>query len=299
MVVMALVLPGLWLLTRKWTRRPRRAGAVVVRLRASARRCGGSCRCCCSASTACRSWTTSSPRRTRPRRCRCSRCCAGRTSGSPTSCRARRGGRGGWSLIDNPVLMLATGLVAAVGLLGLTRRGLPERPVPRAGRGHRPHPADHRLRRHARQPAGRAGPAPARRAARAAAQRAQVRAGAAAAADAGVRARHLAPGRRSRARRCAAAGGGPRLARGDGRARVAAEPAVRARAGTTCPATGTPRCVARRQRRPERADVAAAGHRVRRVRRGAARSTSPRRRIARSRGRSATRCRSAPKATRG
>ncbi|MEV7092589.1 alpha-(1-_3)-arabinofuranosyltransferase [Amycolatopsis sp. NPDC051045] len=34
---------------------------------------------------------------------------------------------GGWSLIDNPVLMLATGLVAGVGLLGLTRRGLPER----------------------------------------------------------------------------------------------------------------------------------------------------------------------------
>ncbi len=34
---------------------------------------------------------------------------------------------GGWSLIDNPVLMLATGLVAGVGLFGLTRRGLPER----------------------------------------------------------------------------------------------------------------------------------------------------------------------------
>ncbi|WP_410640423.1 alpha-(1-_3)-arabinofuranosyltransferase family protein [Amycolatopsis sp. lyj-346] len=34
---------------------------------------------------------------------------------------------GGWSLIDNPVLMLATGLVAGVGLFGLTRRGLPDR----------------------------------------------------------------------------------------------------------------------------------------------------------------------------
>ena len=33
----------------------------------------------------------------------------------------------GWALIDNPLLMLATGLVAAVGLLGLTRRGLCDR----------------------------------------------------------------------------------------------------------------------------------------------------------------------------
>ncbi len=33
----------------------------------------------------------------------------------------------GWLLIDNPVLMLATGLVAAVGLFGLTRASLPER----------------------------------------------------------------------------------------------------------------------------------------------------------------------------
>ncbi|MFJ8912409.1 alpha-(1-_3)-arabinofuranosyltransferase [Amycolatopsis sp. NPDC102389] len=33
----------------------------------------------------------------------------------------------GWALIDNPVLMAATGLVAAVGLFGLARRGLPER----------------------------------------------------------------------------------------------------------------------------------------------------------------------------
>ncbi len=33
----------------------------------------------------------------------------------------------GWALIDNPVLMAATGLVAGVGLLGLARRGLPER----------------------------------------------------------------------------------------------------------------------------------------------------------------------------
>lgn len=33
----------------------------------------------------------------------------------------------GWALIDNPVLMAATGLVAAVGLLGLARGGLPER----------------------------------------------------------------------------------------------------------------------------------------------------------------------------
>ncbi|HEX6341953.1 MAG TPA: alpha-(1-_3)-arabinofuranosyltransferase [Umezawaea sp.] len=33
----------------------------------------------------------------------------------------------GFVLVDNPVLMLATGLVAAVGLAGLVRRGLPER----------------------------------------------------------------------------------------------------------------------------------------------------------------------------
>ncbi|MEN3305000.1 MAG: arabinofuranan 3-O-arabinosyltransferase [Micromonosporaceae bacterium] len=33
----------------------------------------------------------------------------------------------GWVLVDNPVLMIATMLVAAVGLAGLTRRGLPER----------------------------------------------------------------------------------------------------------------------------------------------------------------------------
>jgi arabinofuranan 3-O-arabinosyltransferase len=33
----------------------------------------------------------------------------------------------GWVLVDNPVLMAATMLVAAVGLAGLTRRGLPER----------------------------------------------------------------------------------------------------------------------------------------------------------------------------
>jgi arabinofuranan 3-O-arabinosyltransferase len=33
----------------------------------------------------------------------------------------------GWVLVDNPVLMLATMAVAAVGLAGLTRRGLPER----------------------------------------------------------------------------------------------------------------------------------------------------------------------------
>ena len=33
----------------------------------------------------------------------------------------------GWTLVDNPVLMLATGLVAAVGLFGLTRAKLPER----------------------------------------------------------------------------------------------------------------------------------------------------------------------------
>jgi arabinofuranan 3-O-arabinosyltransferase len=33
----------------------------------------------------------------------------------------------GFMLVDNPILMLATGLVAAVGLAGLVRRGLPER----------------------------------------------------------------------------------------------------------------------------------------------------------------------------
>ncbi|WP_370944632.1 alpha-(1-_3)-arabinofuranosyltransferase family protein [Amycolatopsis sp. cg5] len=33
----------------------------------------------------------------------------------------------GWTLIDNPVLMAVTGLVAAVGLFGLTRAALPER----------------------------------------------------------------------------------------------------------------------------------------------------------------------------
>jgi arabinofuranan 3-O-arabinosyltransferase len=33
----------------------------------------------------------------------------------------------GFMLVDNPVLMIATGLVAAVGLAGLVRRGLPER----------------------------------------------------------------------------------------------------------------------------------------------------------------------------
>ncbi|MBP2329976.1 arabinofuranan 3-O-arabinosyltransferase [Kibdelosporangium banguiense] len=33
----------------------------------------------------------------------------------------------GFMLIDNPVLMFATGLVAAVGLVGIVRRGLPER----------------------------------------------------------------------------------------------------------------------------------------------------------------------------
>ncbi|CAM3485896.1 Arabinofuranan 3-O-arabinosyltransferase [Kibdelosporangium persicum] len=33
----------------------------------------------------------------------------------------------GFMLVDNPVLMLATGLVAAIGLAGLVRRGLPER----------------------------------------------------------------------------------------------------------------------------------------------------------------------------
>ena len=33
----------------------------------------------------------------------------------------------GWMLVDNPVLMLATGLVAAVGMIGLVRAGLPER----------------------------------------------------------------------------------------------------------------------------------------------------------------------------
>jgi len=33
----------------------------------------------------------------------------------------------GFLLVDNPILMLATGLVAAIGLAGLVRRGLPER----------------------------------------------------------------------------------------------------------------------------------------------------------------------------
>jgi arabinofuranan 3-O-arabinosyltransferase len=33
----------------------------------------------------------------------------------------------GFMLVDNPILMLATGLVAAIGLAGLVRRGLPER----------------------------------------------------------------------------------------------------------------------------------------------------------------------------
>lgn len=33
----------------------------------------------------------------------------------------------GFMLVDHPILMLATGMVAAVGLLGLVRRGLPER----------------------------------------------------------------------------------------------------------------------------------------------------------------------------
>jgi arabinofuranan 3-O-arabinosyltransferase len=34
----------------------------------------------------------------------------------------------GWALVDSPVLMVATGLIVAIGLAGLTRRSLPERP---------------------------------------------------------------------------------------------------------------------------------------------------------------------------
>lgn len=33
----------------------------------------------------------------------------------------------GWALVDSPILMLATGLIAAIGLAGLARRNLPER----------------------------------------------------------------------------------------------------------------------------------------------------------------------------
>ncbi|MBM0238522.1 DUF3367 domain-containing protein [Micromonospora sp. ATA32] len=61
--------------------------------RSPRRASGGSCRCCCSASTACRSWTTSSRPPRPPRSPRSSRRYAARTSGSPTSFRATRGGR--------------------------------------------------------------------------------------------------------------------------------------------------------------------------------------------------------------
>ncbi|SFW69746.1 alpha-(1-_3)-arabinofuranosyltransferase [Amycolatopsis australiensis] len=126
MVVMALVLPGLWLLTRRWTRRHAElvlwwfvfvAGATlwwILPLLLLG-----------EYSLPFLDYIESATNTTAPMSLfevlrGTNQWVAYVVQGTPWW-------PGGWSLIDNPVLMLATGLVAAVGLLGLTRRGLPER----------------------------------------------------------------------------------------------------------------------------------------------------------------------------
>ena len=90
--------------------------------------CGGRCRCCCSAATACRSWTTSRARPTPPaRRPRCRRCAARTTGSPPCWSRPGRSGRPDGRCWTTPRSIVATGAVAALGLAGLARRDLPER----------------------------------------------------------------------------------------------------------------------------------------------------------------------------
>ena len=181
-VVMVLVLPGLWLLTRPvtrrhvalvawWLRRGRRLRAVVA-----------------AAAVAARPVQPAVPHLHRVGR---------QHDGLVSLFQAARGTNqwvayvvegepwwpAGFMLVDNPVLMAATmALVAALGLAGLAARGLPERRflvLAHAGRADAASPSGSSARSTRRCPS--VARRPAGRPARAAAQRPQVRTGAPAA----------------------------------------------------------------------------------------------------------------------
>jgi arabinofuranan 3-O-arabinosyltransferase len=126
MVVMALVLPGLWLLTRRWTRE---------HLKLALWWCGGVIAACLwwilplllfgEYSMPFVDYVESASNTTAPNSLfevlrGTNQWVAYVVQGTPFW-------PSGFVLVDNPVLMLGTGLVAAVGLVGLVRPGLPER----------------------------------------------------------------------------------------------------------------------------------------------------------------------------
>ncbi|MFC7612786.1 alpha-(1-_3)-arabinofuranosyltransferase [Actinokineospora soli] len=126
MVVMALVLPGLWLLTRRWTR----AHAALVGWW-----CGFVIAVCLwwiipllllgQYSLPFLDYIESSANTTAP--VSLFQALRGTNQWVAYVVQGEPWWPSGFLLIDHPVLMLATGLVAAVGLYGLALRGLPER----------------------------------------------------------------------------------------------------------------------------------------------------------------------------
>ena len=124
---LAAVLPAvLWLLTRRPSRGSLRLDGLGGARRSCWRRCGGWCRCCCSAGTARRSSTTS--RSAAPRR-------LDHVAGRVAARHRRLGGllpgsgwRAGWLLLHQPVRRPRhASVVAALGLAGLAWRRTPHR----------------------------------------------------------------------------------------------------------------------------------------------------------------------------